>query len=423
MTQPCGIGLRIERAAPAELATELLAQELKEPPVVFEDHIADIEEQRLGHGPTISNMRRTGLITHERYFWHDPGPSAGGRRPDGTVLQIAEAADHPDTKRRLLGLLEATGYDQHLRRIRPRSATVDELLQFHTHAYIEHVSDLSTAGFGEVGRSAYVGAGTYEIALLSAGGAIAATDAVLRGTVDNAYALVRPAGHHAERDRGLGFCIFANIVFAAHHARILHGLERIAIVDYDVHHGNGTQQAFYDDPNVLTISVHQDGRFPTETGSIGERGEGTGFGANINIPLPPGSGHGAFTAAFEQVIVPALERFRPQLLLVSSGFDAGGFDAMAHMMAHSATFAMMASHLLEVAEHHCDGRLVAVHEGGYSTFHVPFCGLAVIEQMTGIASGIADPYLSLASLPYQDLQAHQAAVISAAAALVGQVPG
>ncbi len=367
-------------------------------------------------------MRRTGLIAHERYFWHDPGPSAGGRRPDGITLQVAEAADDPDTKRRLLGLIEGTGYVDHLTRLHPRAATIEELERFHTRAYIDRVAELSQVGFGEVGRSAYVGAGTYQIAALAVGGTIEATDAVLRGDVDNAYALVRPAGHHAERDRGLGFCIFGNVLLAAMHARLVRGVKRIAILDWDVHHGNGTQQAFYEDRDVLTISVHQDGRFPTHSGGLDERGEGPGFGANINIPLPPGSGHGAFEATFERVVVPALDRFAPELILVSSGYDAGGFDAMAHMMAHSGTFAMMAAHVVSMAEKHAGGRLVVVHEGGYSTYHVPFCGLAVIEQMTGIPSHIVDPYLSLAALPYQELQVHQAAVISAAASFVHDVP-
>jgi acetoin utilization deacetylase AcuC-like enzyme len=367
-------------------------------------------------------MRRTGLIAHERYFWHDPGPSAGGRRPDGIVLQVAEPADLPDTKRRLLGLLEGTGYSDHLTRIAPRMATVEELLRFHTRTYIDQVEAISKAGFGEVGRSAYVGAGTFEIACLAVGGAIAAVDAVVSGTVDNAYALVRPAGHHAERDRGLGFCIFSNVALAAMHAQAVHGVRRIAILDWDVHHGNGTQQAFYDNPSVLTISIHQDGRFPTDSGSLTERGEGPAFGMNINVPLPPGSGHGAYEATFEQVITPALDRFAPEIVMIASGFDAGGFDSMAHMMAHSGTFAMMAKHVLAIAERHAGGRLVVVHEGGYSTFHVPFCGLAVIEQMTGTPSNIIDPYANLSLLPYQDLQAHQAAVIDAAAAFVTDIP-
>jgi acetoin utilization deacetylase AcuC-like enzyme len=367
-------------------------------------------------------MRRTGLVAHERYFWHDPGPSAGGRRPDGAVLQIGDPADDPDTKRRLLGLLEATGYIDNLTRIAPRMATISELLRFHTREYIDLVASLSTAGFGEVGRSAYVGAGSHEIAMLAVGGAIVATDAVMNGVVDNAYAIVRPAGHHAERDRGLGFCIYANVALAAMHAQAVHGVKRIAIIDWDVHHGNGTQQAFYNNPSVLTISIHQDGRFPTNAGGLEERGEGDGFGANINVALPPGSGHGAFVATFEQVVIPALDQFEPDLILVASGFDAGGFDSMAHMMAHSQTFATMARLVLAAADRHCDGRMVAVHEGGYSPFHVPFCGLAVIEEMAGVPSGITDPYMSLAALPYQALQPHQDVVITAAASLIKDIP-
>jgi acetoin utilization deacetylase AcuC-like enzyme len=367
-------------------------------------------------------MRRTGLVTHERYFWHDVGPSAGGRRPNGETLQIAEAADLAETKRRLLGLIDATGYSDQLTRLSPRVATVDEVTRFHTHDYLSRLAELSEVGFGEVGRSAYVGAGSYEIAMLSAGGALLATEAVVRGDVNNCYALVRPAGHHAMADQGLGFCLLNNVVIAAMHARATLGINRIAILDWDVHHGNGTQDAFADTPDVLTISIHQDGRFPAWTGALDERGTGDGFGANINIPLPPGSGHGAYVAAFEQVVTPALDRFHPELILVSSGYDAGGFDAMAHMMAHSDTFRMMAAAVVAAAVRHSLGRLVVVHEGGYSPYHVPFCGLAVLEEMSGIASGIDDPFITLAELPYQDLQAHQARVIDQAAAFVADVP-
>ncbi len=382
-------------------------------------HITDIEHEPLAIGrlpyPT---MRRTGLVTHERYFWHDVGPSAGGRRPDGEVLQIAEAADLAETKRRLLGLLDATGYSDQLTRVVPRMATVEELTRFHTAEYVARVEALSAAGFGEVGRSAFVGGGTYDIARLAAGGVIGAVDAVFDGVVDNCYALVRPAGHHAEPDRGLGFCIFNNVVVAVQHARATRGVGRVAIVDWDVHHGNGQQGAFYDDADTLTISIHQDGRFPSGSGSLAETGAGAGIGANINVPLPPGSGHGAYVAAFEQVVTPALDRFRPELIMVSSGYDAGGFDSMAHMMAHSGTFRMMAAAVVGAAARWCDGRLVVVHEGGYSTYHVPFCGLAVFEEMTGVPSGVTDPFATLAALPYQDLQAHQAAVITAAASIV-----
>ncbi len=160
----------------------------------------------------------------------------------------------------------------------------------------------------------------------------------------------------------------------------------------------------------------------SDTGGLAERGDGDGFGANVNVPLMPGCGHGAYVATFERVVVPALERFAPELIIVASGYDAGGFDAMAHMMCHSGTFAAMAAMMIDVADRHCQGRLVVLHEGGYSPFHVPFCGLAVIEQLTGVPSGVADPYATLANLPYQDLQPHQDALIERVAELVDDVP-
>lgn len=368
-------------------------------------------------------MRRTGLICHERYFWHDPGPSAGSRRPDGLVLQVDEPADRPEPKRRLLGLLEASGYIEHLVRLCPRPATDQELARFHTPEYIERVRAVDAAGGGEVGHGGFVGPGSAAIAALAAGGALVATEAVVSGAVDNAVALVRPAGHHAVPDAGMGFCLFNNVVLAAQHARAELDVGRVAIVDWDVHHGNGIQDAFYRTGDVLTMSIHQDGRFPRLSGALTENGADSGEGANINIPLPPGSGDGAYQACFERVIVPALTRFRPDMLFVASGFDAGSFDPMARMMAHSGTFATMTSTIVDVAAEMCGGRVVVVSEGGYSPYHVPFCGLAVVEQLTGVDSGVADPYASVAELPYQDLQIHQAAVVDAAAALVARVPG
>jgi acetoin utilization deacetylase AcuC-like enzyme len=364
--------------------------------------------------------RRTGLVTHERYYWHDNGPAAGTARPDGWSIEPGAHVESPESKRRLQALLAASGYIDRLTPISPRPATRDELLRFHTPAHVDVVA--TAAAWTSIGRQAVVGPGSYDIALLAAGGVIAATDAVISGHVTNAYALVRPPGHHAEADRAMGFCLFGNIVVAALHARAVHGVRRIAIVDWDVHHGNGTQSAFYTDPEALTISIHQDGRFPRDSGSLAERGEADGVGTNINVPLPPGSGHGAYLDALERVIVPALRRFRPDLIFVASGYDAGGYDPMAHMMAHTGTFRAMAEAVVQEADELAGGQLVVVHEGGYSAFHVPFCGLAVIEAMSGEASGIDDPFASLAGLPYQDLQPHQAAIIDAAASYVAEIP-
>jgi acetoin utilization deacetylase AcuC-like enzyme len=253
--------------------------------------------------------------------------------------------------------------------------------------------------------------------VLAAGGVITAIDAVLDGKVDNVYALTRPPGHHAEADQGRGFCIFGNAAIGAMHARQARGLERVAIVDWDVHHGNGTQKAFYGDPTVLTVSIHQDNYYPPGEGMLEEVGEGAGEGYAINLPLPAGSGVGAYVAAFERVVAPALRSFRPDLIIVASGLDASVMDPLARMMMTSAGYKRLTQILMEVADEVCDGRLVVEHEGGYSSAYVPFCGLAVVEQLSGISSGVTDPFLEIfEGVGGQDLQPHQDEAIAAAEA-------
>ena len=231
----------------------------------------------------------------------------------------------------------------------------------------------------------------------------------------NAYVLCRPPGHHAERDEGKGFCLLNNIALAAFHALSNLGTKKICIVDYDVHHGNGTQQAFYEDDRVLFISIHQDSNYPLNSGSIDEAGSGRGYLYNINIPLPPGSGSGAYRESFESIILPAITSFQPELILVSSGFDASFLDPLATMMLTSVDYAYFTKSLVDVANSlpDCKGKLVFVHEGGYSDVYVPFCGLAVIEELSGIKTNVVD-LLKEDGLGwgYQSLQPHQADVIT-----------
>jgi acetoin utilization deacetylase AcuC-like enzyme len=244
-------------------------------------------------------------------------------------------------------------------------------------------------------------------------------EAVLRGDVDNAYALVRPPGHHALADSSLGFCIFANGPIAGMHALDEHHLDKIAYVDWDVHHGNSQQVAFYDDPRALTISMHQDNCFPPDSGHLHQNGEGQGAGYNINIPLPAGSGVGAYEAAFDQVVIPALEKFGPQLIIVSCGFDAGAYDPLGRMMMHSEGYRVLTRKVMEAAGRLCQGRLVMCHEGGYNPHTVPFYGLAVLEQLSGVSTGVEDPFLPiLSALGGQALQTHQQAVIDEARMLL-----
>lgn len=313
----------------------------------------------------------------------------------------------------MANLIAVCGLEERLVRVRARPASVDELACFHERAYVERVRAASDDVRGGVaGDYAPVGAGSFEIALLAAGGVIAAVDAVLDGRVDNAYVLCRPPGHHAERDRGRGFCIFNNVVVGAHHAmRRLGAGARLAIVDYDVHHGNGTEHAFYESDDVLFISLHQDSLFPLDSGAVADVGAGRGVGYNLNVPLPPGSGLGAYAAAFERVVEPALRAFDADLLLVSSGFDASALDPLSHTMLNSTAFGDMARRLLRVARASAAtrGRVVFAHEGGYSDVHAPFCGLRVVEALAGVdASNVVDPYdEEIALYAYQALQPHQ----------------
>ena len=367
-------------------------------------------------------MSRTGFVCHEHYFWHNTGASAGPL-PYGLIIQPDAHPESPATKRRLLGLLEVAGVLDRLVRIRPRAASVEELSEYHTRDYIAKVQALSAGVGGDAGELTPIGTGSFEIAQLSAGGCLEGLDAVVNGTVTNAYCLVRPPGHHAERDQARGFCVFANNVLVTQRARSVHKMGRVAIVDWDVHHGNSQEHAFIEDPSVLTVSVHQDNYYPPASGALQDNGRGAGAGTNINVPLPPGSGHGAYVDAWRRVVVPAVERFRPDVIVVSSGFDANAMDPLGRMLAHSETYRALMRMTLELAESVCAGRLLALHEGGYSTAYVPFCGLATIEEMTGQRSEVVDPYLAIFEhMGGQELAPHQKVIVDQAAGLVLRVP-
>lgn len=362
----------------------------------------------------------TGLVSHELYHWHNT-QNWNLVFPPGLTIQPGEHVENPETKRRIRNLLEVSGLLDYLVPIKPRYATEDEIARFHTRAHIDKIRTLSNAGGGDASLLTPFGGGSYEIALLAAGGTIAAMDAVLTRQVKNAYALVRPPGHHAESEIGMGFCLFGNVPVAIMHAQATQGLGRVATVDWDVHHGNGTQAAFYDSPDVLTISLHQDRLYPTASGNRDERGIGAGEGYNLNIPLPPGSGNGAYLAAFERVVMPALERYKPDLIVVPSGFDACAVDPMGRMMLTSEGYRRMTAMMMEAADRLCGGRLLMSHEGGYSAMYAPYCGLAVLEEMSGIRTSVVDPWLEHAQWGQQELQPHQAAMIDAAAALVDAI--
>jgi len=366
-------------------------------------------------------VRRTGFVWHELYMWHDTG-SGTSELPSGGWLEPHTHAENPDTKRRLKNLLDATGLIDKLVSLSPREATLEEICRIHDAAYVDRIRELSAEHGGDAGSETPFGSGSYEIALLAAGGAIAAVEGVLDGRVDNAYALVRPPGHHALPDLGVGFCIFGNVAVGVRHAQATRGIGRVAVVDWDVHHGNGTQAVFWDDPSVLAISLHQDGLYPADSGRLDEVGGGGARGTTLNIPLPAGSGRGAYLAAVDRVVVPALERFRPELIVVACGFDASALDPLGRMQLTASVFGELTERMLQAAMRICGGRLMLSHEGGYSAGHVPFCGLAAIEALLGDSVGIDDPFAYLGDTPGQDLQPHQDAAVEAAAKNVEFVP-
>jgi len=364
---------------------------------------------------------KTGLVWDERYMWWDTRHGAAFM-PAGGWVEPGEHAENPSTKRRFKNLIDVSGMGDVLVPLKPRMATIEEVQRYHTPEYVSRMKELSDAGGGDAGELTPFGAGGFETALLAVGGTLTAIEKTLDGTVETAYALVRPPGHHAQKDIGRGFCMFSNAALGAMHARQALGLDRVAVVDWDVHHGNGTQWAFYDDPSVLAISLHQDRYYPGDSGMVEENGEGAGVGANINVPLPGGSGVGAYVSAFERVVCPALERFKPQLLIIASGLDASALDPLARQQMHSAGYRTLTRQLMDVTAS-IGGKFMLTHEGGYSAAYVPFCGLAILEEITGHETPVEDPYLPIfEGIGGQDLQPHQAAVIDQAAALVERVP-
>lgn len=358
-------------------------------------------------------LRRTGYIWHERYAWHDTG-SHVGIAPAGGFNQPYATFESAESKSRMAGLVEVSGMIDELVRITPRVALREDLLRVHSPAHVDRIERASADRGGDGGDGfTPFGRGSYDIACLAAGGTIAAAEAVLTGTVDNAYALVRPPGHHARREMGMGYCLFSNICVAVEYVRAIFGVRRVAIVDYDVHHGNGAESIYQEDADVLTISLHQDRLFPQDTGDVADTGVRH---TNINVPLPAGAGNGAYLAAVERVVVPAVTHFNPEIIFVSSGFDPSPVDPLGRMVVTSGGFRAMAALLVGLAENVCGGKIVFSHEGGYSPVHVPFCGLAVLEALSGHHTGVPDPFgPSFDGSPAHVLQPWQDAVIAQAA--------
>ena len=292
---------------------------------------------------------KAGFVYDPVYLKHDTG-------------QHVENAERLEA---IISHLEQTHLKPQLTLIKPRAASIKEIALVHQEQYIAHIQDMAQRGGGGLDADTVMSPGSYEAALYAAGGAIKAAEAVMDGEVDSAFALVRPPGHHAVFQQAMGFCLFNNVAIAAKYALARYRLDRALIIDFDVHHGNGTQDAFYDNPQVLYISTHESPLYPG-TGRLEETGSGAGRGTTVNIPLPAGSGDAEYLQVFEQIIAPVARRFDPRLILVSAGYDSHWADELALMQVSATGFGQMVRIIQGLADELCRGRLVFSLEGGYN---------------------------------------------------------
>jgi acetoin utilization deacetylase AcuC-like enzyme len=268
--------------------------------------------------------------------------------------------DHPENASRLRAIKQALGSSgllAELTRIEGRHATNDEIRAVHQQRMLDHTQRMVMFGGGRLNPDTYIVQESWDVALLAAGSVCRAVEAVVGGEARNAFALVRPPGHHATPSTAMGFCLINNVAVAARLARTRLGLERVAIIDWDTHHGNGTQDIFYDDPSVLYISSHSYPFYPG-TGHWREQGAGQGQGATLNVPLPAYTGDPVFEQVYHELVLPAVRRFDPQLIIVSAGYDTHWTDPLAPMLMSIAGFGRLAQMIYELAADVCDGRLV-----------------------------------------------------------------
>lgn len=296
-------------------------------------------------------MKTVGLIYHPEYLKHDTGPG------------------HPERPQRLESMINhllGTPLWANLQHLQPDPAPLPWIHEVHAGEYVAMIKRRCASGEEVLdGSDTHVCPFSYDVALLAAGGVLQGVEEVLSGRVHSVFCAGRPPGHHAETSTVMGFCLFNNVAIGARYARKKHGIRRVAIVDWDVHHGNGTQEIFYEDDSVLYISLHQFPLWPG-TGARSERGNGKGKGFTLNCPMEPGSGEKEYLEAFEKEILPALDTFKPELLMISAGFDAHRDDPLANINLTEQSFGTMTKLLRETAERHCGGRIVSVLEGGYN---------------------------------------------------------
>jgi len=312
---------------------------------------------------------KTGFIYDDRYLDHDPG------------------AGHPERRERLIvtmSHLENQPWFETLKRYAPRNAEREWIERIHSNQYIDRAAEEIKSGVAFIDTpDVGVSRESFDVAVLAAGGVLELADRVVSREVDNGFALIRPPGHHAEESAAMGFCLFNNVAITARYLQKKHGLDKIMILDWDVHHGNGTQHSFEDDPSVLYISLHQYPFYPG-TGAYTETGVGRGQGATLNLPMPAGSGDTDYQLAFSEQIIPKIEEFKPNAVLISAGFDAHRQDPLAQINLSTECYGWMSERLLEAANKHANGILISMLEGGYSLEVIALC----VEQHLKVLAGI-----------------------------------
>jgi acetoin utilization deacetylase AcuC-like enzyme len=303
---------------------------------------------------------------------------------DRRFLDHYTGAGHPERPERvttIMSHLERLPWFDELVRITPRRADTRLIESVHSPAYRHRARAACDTGLPFLdSMDVAVSKASYDVALLAAGAPLELADALLSGKIQNGFALVRPPGHHAEHDGALGFCLFNNVAILARYLQLEYGLEKIAIVDWDVHHGNGTQHTFESDPSVMYLSTHQYPFYPG-TGSSSEQGEGRGKGSVVNCPMPAGSTDTVIENAFIERILPALDKFAPQAVLISAGFDAHAEDPLAEINLTTQAFAWMTQRIVEVADKHADGRIISILEGGYNLSRVGECVAVHLDNL------------------------------------------
>jgi acetoin utilization deacetylase AcuC-like enzyme len=330
----------------------------------------------------------------ERTLAHDTGTGMWEASPSDL---LCEQELHPENSiriRNMKSVLERGPVASEILWSGGRLAEVSELLAVHDADYVKAVRALCDSGGGRLTGTTVVSAKSWEPLLAAAGTSLAAADAVLEGSTRLALALVRPPGHHAQRSQADGFCVFSHAALVAQRARES-GLQRVAVIDWDVHHGNGTQECFYDRSDVLTVSIHMAhgawGASHPQTGSPDETGVGRGEGFNVNVELPLGAGDRAYSRALSAVVSPVLEKFQPELLVSACGQDASAFDPEGRHNVTMAGFHGIGRQFAELADRHSGGRAVLVQEGGYARSYAAYCLHATVEGLLGRAPELADP--------------------------------